>query len=376
MVTETARKCTRPLRVCLVVPYDLGPKGGGVKQHAVHLGEALTRLGDDVTIIGPSSSHEPLESARMVGFRGVVNIPSNGSDNMLGIFVSPRKVWKFFRERPFDVIHVHEPQSPALTYWTAWSTPKTPHVATFHAYSESNSAALVRKVCGAALFPWFQRAIAVSPSAARYASAAWSKDMAIIPNGVPTRLFIPTPVTGEQQGPVKLLFVGSLGDTRKGARYLFDAYARLEASGAKVSLDVVGALGSASPPPELPGLKYWGEVGLDDLVAHYRACDVLVAPSTGQESFGIILLEAMASAKPVVCSDIDGYRGVIGPDGASFVPPGDVPALEAALANIVTVGPWTRQNMGQANLRKVQMFDWDYLVHRIRGEYLAAMGEA
>jgi phosphatidylinositol alpha-mannosyltransferase len=362
--------------VCLVVPYDLGPKGGGVKQHAVHLAEALLRLGDDVTIIGPSSPDAPLENSRMVGFRGVVNIPYNGSDNMLGIFVSPRKVWRFFRERSFDVIHVHEPQSPALTYWTAWSTPRTPHVATFHAYSESNSAALARKFSGATIFPWFQRAIAVSPSAARYASAAWSKHMTIIPNGVPTRLFMPTPVTGEQHGPVKLLFVGKLGDVRKGARYLFEAYARLKAQGANVTLDVVGELGNAEKPPQLPGLTYWGEVGLDELVARYRACDVLVAPSTGQESFGIILLEAMASAKPVVCSDIDGYRGVIGTDGAAFAPPGDVPALEAALAKIVDAGPWTRQNMGQANLRKAQAFDWDNLVHRIRGEYLAAMGEA
>src|SRR5262249_13966711 len=160
-----------------------------------------------------------------------------------------------------------------------------------------------------AIFPWFQRAIAVSRSAARYAKNAWRGPLAIIPNGVSNALFRPAsaPSIADE---VRLLFVGRIGDRRKGARSLFDALPGPVARGLRVTLDVVGELGDAAPPPAVPGLRYHGAVGTERLAELYRACDVFVAPSTGQESFGIVLLEAMASGKHVVCSDIDGYREV------------------------------------------------------------------
>lgn len=371
MLAAIANRRARPLKVCLVVPYDLSPEGGGVKQHAIHLTAALRRLGDDVTIIGPSS--RPIEDPDIRGFRGVINVPSNGSDNMLGIFVSPRKVFRFFRERSFNVIHFHEPHSPSISYWASWATLRTPHVATFHAYAESNSALLARKLSGKTIFPWIQRGIAVSPAAARYASGAWNRQLTIIPNGVPTKIFTPTAHAQRPAGPLRLLFVGRLGDTRKGARYMLEAFARLRAKGCDATLDVIGELGNFGAVPEIPGLTYWGEVGLDQLAQAYRRSDVLVAPSTGQESFGIILLEAMASGKAVVCSDIDGYRGVIGPEGARFVTPSCADALERGLADIVALGPEARQAMGSANLRAAAEFDWDNIVHRVRDEYLHAM---
>ena len=95
---------------------------------------------------------------------GVVNIPANGSDNQLGIFVRPWQVAKFFRQNKFDVIHIHEPAQPSLSYWSVWMTRKIPHVATFHAYAEDESRAFTfaRRLWGCTMFPFFQRAIAVS----------------------------------------------------------------------------------------------------------------------------------------------------------------------------------------------------------------------
>src|SRR5258706_13708343 len=106
---------TPPLRVCMMVTYDLASVGGGVKQHAVHLAASLRRSGDEVTLVGPSS--EPSADPDVVTFGGIVNVPNNGSDNMLGLLVSPRAVAAFFREHRFDVIHVHEPLNPTLSYW-------------------------------------------------------------------------------------------------------------------------------------------------------------------------------------------------------------------------------------------------------------------
>ncbi len=366
------------LRICLLVTYDLAPRGGGVKQHALHLAAALRKQGDEVTILGPSSSPN-LDIPGAVGMRGVVNVPSNGSDNFLGIFCSPYLTRRFFREHSFDVIHVHEPLSPSLSYWATWFVRDVPHVATFHAFAENESAFrnASRRVWGATLEPWFQRAIAVSEPAARYAAVAWKRPITVIPNGVPTELFRPaTSVKVNDDGPVKLLFVGRLGDTRKGVRYLFDAYARLKAKGVDVTLDVVGELGNAEAPPQLPGLTYHGELSLERLIEQYQACDALVAPSTGQESFGIILLEAMSSAKPVICSDIEGYRQVATTLGSRRVPPRDAPALAGAIADFAKLAPAKRRHMGEANLAHARQYDWAVIARRVRQEYLAALGVA
>jgi len=371
--TPAPAAVTEPrLRVCMMVTYDMAAPGGGVKQHALHLAASLRRLGDEVMLVGPSSV--PTGEPDVHSFGGIVNIPANGSDNNLGLFVSPRAIARFFRTHPFDVIHIHEPLQPALSYWSVWLTRRIPHVATFHAFMEKEPLALrwARRAFAATLFPWIQRAIAVSEPAARYASYAWRRELPIIPNGVPTDIFTP-PVAHDHGTQVKLLFVGRIGDTRKGARFLFEAYAGLVARKLPVTLDVVGELGQAEPPPELPGLTYHGPVAFARLTELYRACDVFVAPSTGGESFGIVLLEAMASGKPLVCSDIEGYRQVATTLGSTLVPPSDAKALEDALARVVLAEPDTRRRHGELNRRHAEAFDYDRLAERVRHEYRLAI---
>jgi len=361
----------------MMVTYDLASPCGGVKHHAQQLANALRRRGDEVTIVGPASG--PVKDEFTKTFPGVVNIPANGSDNQLGIFVRPWQVAKFFRQNKFDIIHVHEPAQPSLSYWSVWMTRKTPHVATFHAYAEQESRGFTfaRRFWGSTMFPFFQRAIAVSDAAAKYASMVWKRPLSIIPNGVPTSIFTPAPTKLHADGPapVRLLFVGRIGDTRKGARYLFDAYRTLVARGVNVTLDVAGELGQAEPPPELPGLRYHGAVNFDRLVQLYRECDVFVAPSTGQESFGIVLLEAMSAAKPVVCSDIDGYRQVAIPDGSFLVPPSNAEALADRITEVVNLDPATRRRQGEINRKAALRYDWDRLADRVREEYCAAIAE-
>lgn len=373
-----AGEFAQPLRVCMMVTYDLASPCGGVKHHAQQLAHALRRRGDHVTMVGPASA--PIRDPNTKTFSGVVNVPANGSDNMLGIFVRPWQIAKYFRNNTFDVIHIHEPSQPSLSYWSVWATRKVAHVATFHAYAENDSKkfTFARKLWAPTIFPFFQRAIAVSEPAATYARVTWKRPLSIIPNGVPTDIFTPAPTRlcgDDPAAPVRLFFAGRLGDRRKGARYLFDAYRALVERGLNVTLDVAGELGQHEPPPQLPGLRYHGPVGFDRLVELYRECDVFVAPSTGQESFGIVLLEAMASAKPVVCSDIDGYRQVVVPEGAHLVPPADAGALAERLAQVAALDPVTRRRQGDVNRKAALRYDWELLADQVRNEYLAAIAE-
>jgi phosphatidylinositol alpha-mannosyltransferase len=357
-----------PLRICIVVPYDLS-EYGGVKHHALELARALRRAGDHVTIIGPATKDPEIEGVKTFG--GIVNISSNASDNRIALFVSPFRLRRFFKEGRFDVIHIHEPPVPSVPYWAAWLTPGVPKVCTFHAFNEAPSAQvrMGQHVSEFLQGRFIHHALAVSVPAQRHASRAWSQPMTIIPNGVATDVFTPGISKERRDGTTRLLFVGRLSDERKGLRYMLDAYQMLRARGVRVSLDIVGEQAGAPPPPQLDGLRYHGPVSRADLVKRFRACDTFVAPSTSQESFGIVLLEAMATASPIVCSDIEGYRQVVDPRGARLVPPRDAAAIAAAVEELAH-SPQLRATMGTANLRHAQEYDWAHVAARVRDEYL------
>ena len=135
--------------------------------------------------------------------------------------------------------------------------------------------------------------------------------------------------------PLRILFVGHWRDSRKGLPHLLDACERLTARGVAWTLDIVGD-GGTQAKSTLPGITYHGPISSERQVAElYASCDVFASPAVGGESFGIVLLEAMASARPIVCSDIAGYRYAVGggPDcGAKLVAPGDVDGLAEAFA--------------------------------------------
>lgn len=363
----------RPLRVCLVVPYDMADEGG-VKRHALHVAESLRRLGDEVTVVGPLSRGEAGDHAR--GFGGVVNVPANGAANYMALLTAPWSVRRFFRDGDFDVVHVHEPLVPLLPYYALWFSPRAAHVCTFHMYAETEGvfSRAARRALGRRMFPAFERGIAVSRPAAEYAAQAWTRPLSVIPNGVPTTTFRPAAVDGgdwRRQRLLRLLFVGNWRDGRKGLPYLLEAFSRLRARGLGIELDVVGQGESLSMA--VPGVTFHGQVASEtELAAHYQRCDLFVAPATGQESFGIVLLEAMACGKAVVCSDIPGYRQVVDPGGARLVPPSNAEALEEAIASLVR-DPDRRRGMGEVNRRRAEAFDWDHIATQVRGEYEAVL---
>jgi len=198
----------------------------------------------------------------------------------------------------------------------------------------------------------------------------------VIPNGVPTGTFHPAGEGSREaspERPFRLLFVGNRDDPRKGLPHLLAVHQHLRARGLNIHLDVVGA-GNAHPGPSA-GLQFHGRVVTEfELAERYRQCDLFVAPSTGQESFGIVLLEAMACGRPIVCSDIRGYRQVVDPDGAVLVAPGDVAGLAGAIEALAG-DPERRRRMGRVNARRARPFEWDRIVGLIRNQYVGAIAE-
>jgi phosphatidylinositol alpha-mannosyltransferase len=363
-----------PLRVCIVAPYDLSARGGGVKHHVFGLAGALRARGDSVTILGPAS--HPMTEAGLVTTGGIVSLESNGSGNAMPLFASPFETLRFFQSRTFDVIHVQEPGIPSLAYWATWLTPGTPKLCTFHAYADSPPLLLRvgQKFFGALQYPFYARGLAVSNAAAEYAARAWKRPLSIVPNGVDTRLFAPAASTAAHSG-VRLLFVGRLADARKGWGVMLEAYQRLLASGINVSLDVVGDAAGVPALPSLPGLRAYGPLPVSELVDRYRACDLFVAPSLSQESFGIVLLEAMATGRAIVCSDIRGYREVAKPGGAAFVPPND-PEQLASVIRSLALDPARRAAMQAFNRESVTAYRWPILAEQVREHYLAAIASS
>jgi phosphatidylinositol alpha-mannosyltransferase len=330
-----------------------------------------------VTVVGPL--RRGARSPEAHGFPGVVNIPANGAANRMALLTPPWVLKRFFRSRAFDVVHVHEPLVPLLPYYALGFTPRAAHVCTFHMYAEHEprSSRVARALLGRLTFPSYERAIAVSGPAGGYAERAWERELALIPNGVSTRRFTPgtrrarLPTAGD---PLRLLFVGRADDRRKGLGVLLDAYARLRSAGLPVTLDVVGA-SARGRFPVLPGVTRHGAVPSTAALAEsYRRCDVFVSPALGQESFGLVLLEAMSCGRPVVCSAIDGYRQVADARGARMVPPGDAEGLAGAIAALAR-DPGARRAMGEANRTRAEEYDWRDVAERTRAQYVEAIGE-
>ena len=324
------------------------------------------------------ASSEPSQEPEVHVFGGIVNIRSNGSDNRLAVLTPPWRIRRWLNDRAFDVIHVHEPLCPLLAPWAAMFAGDAALVGTFHAYAEKEELTprLMRRWSAPIILPRFDRAIAVSEPAATYARYVWNRELAIIPNGISTETFRPTPQPPHDAGePVRLLFVGHWRDERKGLPVLLEAFARLRARGVAITLDVVGSGAKGVESPSIPGVRFHGPAAeATEIARHLASCDVFVAPSIGQESFGIVLLEAMASARAIVCSDIAGYRQVVDASNARIVAPGAIDALAAAIEQLAA-DPDARLGMAEANVARAQSYAWSSVVHRVRAEYQTALAQ-
>ncbi|MFL5777966.1 MAG: glycosyltransferase family 4 protein [Chloroflexota bacterium] len=374
------------MKIGLVCPY-IYPEAGGVAQHVRYLYENLRLHGHDVRIL--TASHGPQRSSEGdvlrigVGF----SVPTNGSVGT--VTFSPRyrqQVRELLDRERFDLLHFHEPFVPFLSLVLLRESTSV-NVATFHAYSGfSPSYELGRRMLAGYAARLHGR-IAVSAAARHFIDRFFPGDYRVIPNGVDVARFArAVPIARWQDGTHNLLFVGR-HEPRKGLLELLKAYRILRKTGCQCRLLVVG-----SGPQErearryvatrrLPGVEFLGRVSDDEKAQLFRTADVFVSPATGGESFGIVLLEAMAAGAPVVCSDIHGYKGVVRRDReALLVPPREPKALAAAIGHLVADGE-LRRTMGEAGRLRAEAFSWPNVTAKVEDYYgfvirrLAAAGQ-
>lgn len=364
-----------------IVTQSYLPYRGGVSEHVHHLGLKLKQAGHDAVVITGHIRNPENHGLRVIRLGRTVQLNMNGATVFavagLGL---PRAFRRITQSERFDLLHVHSPLDPFLPL-IAVEQADVPVVGTFHTFRQVTPN--VRRVAR----PFRRRMrrgldrlaarIAVSASAASYVeNLLGPADFKIIPNGVDTERFAPSiePFPQYRDGVLTILFVGRM-DPRKGARFLFQAMPYLERSLKNYRLLVVGrgwrrkVFAQFIPAGLERRVVFAGEATTDDLPRYFRSADIYCSPATGQESFGIVLLESMSSGTPVVASDIDGYRHVVrdGVDGLLAKPrdPADLASRIIQLAR----DRHLQTRLSSAGRARALEFDWSKVAERVLDVY-------
>ncbi|MBA3905194.1 MAG: glycosyltransferase family 4 protein [Pseudonocardiales bacterium] len=355
------------MRIGMVCPYSLDV-AGGVQAHVIGLAAALRARGHTVQVLAPAQGPVPefvTPAGRSVG------VPYNGSVARVAFGpVAYGRVRRFIAAHPIDVLHLHEPTTASISA-IALLLSDGPVVATFHASTERSRAL---SALGGVIQPLMEKVtarIAVSPSARRLQVRHLGGDAIEIPNGIDVAAFSPR----GPRAPETVAFVGRFDEPRKGMAVLLGALRLLAPRRPDVRLVVVGqgdaaALRHAAGPVRLEAL---GAVDDDAKAAVLASATVFCAPHTGGESFGIVLTEAMAAGAPVLASDLDAFRAVLGdPPAGELFAAGDPAALAGALGALLD-DPTRRVALSVAGRVRAADFDWSRVAADVERVYRAAV---
>ncbi len=365
------------MRIGMVCPYSFDVPGG-VQAHVLQLAEVMRVRGHHVSVLAPSSPGATLPDYVVSGGKAVP-IPYNGSVARLRFGpAAHRTVKKWLMQGDFDVLHLHEPNAPSLSM-LALQAAEGPIVATFHT---STTKSLTLSVFQGILRPYHEKIvgrIAVSDLARRWQMEALGSDAVEIPNGVDVASFANAPrLPGYPRPGRSILFLGRFDEPRKGMAVLLGALPRLVEHCPDLEILIVGRGDEAelrSAAGDLADhLRFLGQVDDAEKASALRSADVYCAPNIGGESFGIVLVEAMAARTAVVASDLDAFRRVL-LDGRAgrLVPVDDSAALAAALIETLDdeVG---RERLVEAAAQAVQRYDWSVVAGQIMRVYETVAG--
>ena len=362
------------MKIGLVSPY-VYPLPGGVTQHVRYLYENLRLRGHDVRILTSSHGLQRASEGDVIRLGKGFSVPTNGSVGT--ITLSPRyisQVQDVLERERFDVLHFHEPFVPFLSLVLLRES-RSVNVATFHAYGGWSPA---YEFGSRALRGYADRLhgrIAVSAAARHFIDRYFPGDYKVIPNGVDMDRFRrAVPLARWQDGTRNILFVGRF-EPRKGVLDLLKAYRILRKTGCECRLLLVGG-----GPQErearryvatrrLRGVEFVGRVSDDERDQLFRTADVYVSPATGRESFGIVLLEAMAAGAPIVASDIHGYKGVVRRGREALLVPPRAPKQIALSIGRLLGDPELAAAMSLAGIQRAEEFSWPRVTAKVDDYY-------
>lgn len=371
------------LSIGLVCPYSF-TRPGGVQNHVLGLASWLRSQGHVVHILGPGHPGRrtleglglPPECFTTTGL--TVPVPANGSVARLSFGLGPAtRVRGWLESQYFDVIHLHEPLTPSSSLLALWNADR-PLVATFHscfedsAFADSAVLRAARRLAPSSVAR-IDEAVAVSQAAAGAARRYWQVDPTIIGNGVDTGpLASGWAPPGRWRGGdhPRICFLGRFGEPRKGFAVFEDVVERVRLVHPDLEAVVVGP---GDPPGATGGITFLGPLPDAERDAVLGRSDVYLAPNTGGESFGIVLVEAMAAGAAVVASDLSGFREVV-TDSRGVIgwlaPVADVTALSRGVNQALAGHDADRQERG---LRRARQFDWETVGPALVERYRAAM---
>jgi phosphatidyl-myo-inositol alpha-mannosyltransferase len=357
------------LNIAMVSPYSWDVPGG-VQFHVRDLAEHLMLRGHRVSVLAPADDETTLPPYVVAAGRAIP-VPYNGSVARVSFGpVSATRVRRWLHDGEFDLLHVHEPTTPSLSLLACWAA-EGAIVATFHtANPRSRALAAAHGFLQPALEKIRAR-IAVSEYARRTLVEHLGGDAVLVPNGVDINHFevaAPNPVW---QGTT-IGFIGRIDEPRKGLAVLVRAFARLLDHRPQARLLVAGR-GDATSALEdvadhvIDRMTFLGQIDEADKAQLLRSIDLYVAPNLGGESFGIILVEAMASGAPVLASDLEAFRAVLddGRAGELFRV-GDVDHLTQRMMDLLD-NPEHRAALTAAGRRWIRRYDWSV----VAGDLLA-----
>jgi len=368
------------MRIGMVCPYAWEVPGG-VREHVSGLAEALMELGHQVSVIAPADDDAVLPPYVVPAGRAVP-VPWNGSVARLSFgFLSASRVRRWLKDGDFDVLHVHEPAAPSLSLLACWVA-DGPIVATMHAAMPRSRVLLAAGPILASALEKISGRIAVAEAARSTLVEHMGGDAVLIPNGVNVRRYEKAePLPGFPGTGGTLGFLGRMDEPRKGLDILLAAFSLLAPERPGLRLLIAGrgdqedAL-SQVPAPYRDRVVLLGQVSDDDRVRMLHSVDVFCAPNTGGESFGYVLVEAMASGAPIVASDIDAFRQVLrGGEAGELFEVGNPAALAAAAGRLLD-GPGHRAALAEEAMAAVREFDWSVIARDVLRVYEAVVPAA
>jgi phosphatidylinositol alpha-mannosyltransferase len=363
------------LRIGIVCPYDWAVPGG-VKTHVGDLAETLMSMGHYVSVLAPVDDDVDLEPY-VVSAGSSLAIPYNGS--VARIKFDPKafaRTRQWLRDGQFDVLHIHEPTTPSPSVIAAWSS-RGAVVGTFHTSNDKARAQSIM-MFSAILQPALEKVsarIAVSEDARRTLIDHFGGDAVLVPNGVRVSTYKDAkPLPQFKSDQPTLVFLGRVDEPRKGLQVLLEALPLIAKQHPDVRLLVAGpgdheeAL-AALPAEHHDRVLFLGKIPEADKADFFATGDVYVAPNTGGESFGIVLLEAMASRVAVVASDIDAFVNVLDGGAAGALFDNENAASLAAVASELLASPDRRSELVRNAYAHVQRYDWDTVAKEVLNVY-------
>jgi len=361
------------MRIGIVCPYAWDIPGG-VSAHVNDLAKALIRMGHYVSVLAPAEFDELLPDF-VVSTGKPRAVKYNGSTARLsfGPLVA-RKVSKWIEEGDFDVLHVHEPLSPSLSVLACWAA-NGPIVATWHSAMDRSRMILTLSKLAQTAMEKVSARIAVSEAARTTLIKHVGGDAVIIPNGVDVSSFAnATPMFGWPGSNMSIVFLGRGDEPRKGLEILVNAYPQIRENFPQVRLLIAGP---GEPEDVLKKLSkhdrssvtVLGMVAPEDKASVLASGTIYVAPNTGGESFGIVLLEAMASGTPVVASDLEAFERVLdyGRAGVTFQNENSVDLARVACELLADDSK--RAQLVQQGIDRANEFDWNVVAKEIVNVY-------